>query len=133
MAPRVEGDYDALVVMECSDLARPGVAGLEGYYTINIDHHPGNAMYGAINWFDETAAACGELVAAIIDALDVAWTPEIAHARLPRDPDRYRVFRHSHITARTFEVVPAGRRGRRRRGGHRARRLRAEQRRQAAS
>ena len=27
---RVDGDVDALIVMECSDLARTGVAGLEG-------------------------------------------------------------------------------------------------------
>ena len=40
---RSTGDFDALVVLECSDLSRPGVAGLEGYFTINIDHHPGNA------------------------------------------------------------------------------------------
>src|SRR5688572_24216785 len=30
---------DALIVMECGDLKRPGVEGLEGRFTINIDHH----------------------------------------------------------------------------------------------
>jgi phosphoesterase RecJ-like protein len=104
VAPRVEGASDALLVMECSDLARPGVEGLSGYFTINIDHHPGNAMYGAVNWFDETAAACGELVADVIDVLDVAWTPEIAtHLYLAILTDTGS-FRHSHITSRTFEV-----------------------------
>jgi bifunctional oligoribonuclease and PAP phosphatase NrnA len=104
VAPRVDGDYDCLVVMECSDYARTGVAGLEGYFTINIDHHPGNAMYGAVNWFDETAAACGEQVADVIDALDIPWTPEIAsHIYLAILTDTGS-FRHSHITARTFEA-----------------------------
>jgi phosphoesterase RecJ-like protein len=104
VAAAVEGEYDALVVMECSDFARPGVAGLERYFTINIDHHPGNAMYGAVNWFDETAAACGELVADVIDALDLPWTVEIAtHLYLAILTDTGS-FRHGNITARTFEV-----------------------------
>jgi phosphoesterase RecJ-like protein len=104
VAARVEGAHDALVVMECSDLARPGVAGLEGYFTLNIDHHPGNAMFGTVNWFDESAAACGELVADIVDVLDIAWTPEIAtHLYLAILTDTGS-FRHGHITARTFEV-----------------------------
>ena len=104
VAPRQDGQYDALIVMECSDLARPGVAGLEGYFTINIDHHPGNSMYGAVNWFDETAAACGELVADVIDALGVSWDVEIAsHIYLAILTDTGS-FRHSTITARTFEA-----------------------------
>lgn len=103
VAPTVEGEYDALIVMECSDRSRPGVAGLERYFTINVDHHPGNAMYGDLNWFDGTAAACGEQVADIIDALGVAWTPEIAtHLYLAILTDTGS-FRHSHITARTFD------------------------------
>src|SRR5215467_9808371 len=78
VADHVDGDYDALIVMECSDLGRPRVAGLERYFAINIDHHLGNTMYGAVNWFDEGASACGELVADVIDALGVSWTPDIA-------------------------------------------------------
>ena len=57
-----KGNFDALVVMECSNLGRPGVKDLQGNYTINIDHHLGNENYGNINWIDETAAACGEMV-----------------------------------------------------------------------
>ena len=32
----------AAIIMECGDLARTGVAGLERFFVINIDHHPGN-------------------------------------------------------------------------------------------
>src|SRR5437762_227218 len=35
-------DHEALIVMESSDLKRTGVAGLDGRFTINIDHHQGN-------------------------------------------------------------------------------------------
>jgi bifunctional oligoribonuclease and PAP phosphatase NrnA len=104
VADRVDGHFDALIVMECSDINRPGVAGLEGYYTINIDHHPGNAMYGALNWFDGGAAACGEQVADVIDALGVPWSYEIAAAVYVAILTDTGSFRHSHITARTFEA-----------------------------
>ena len=51
---RVDGDFDAAIIMECGDLARTGVAGLDRFFVINIDHHPGNTGYGQINWFDAT-------------------------------------------------------------------------------
>ena len=41
-----ETDADALIVMESGDLARTGVSGLEGRFTINIDHHQGNTSFG---------------------------------------------------------------------------------------
>src|SRR3954469_1131933 len=59
ITPEVTETYDAAVIMECSDLARTGVRGLDKSPVINIDHHPGNKSYGAINWIDESASACG--------------------------------------------------------------------------
>jgi phosphoesterase RecJ-like protein len=77
---------DAVIVMECGDLDRTGVRGFEGRYIINVDHHAGNRMYGAINWFDESAAACGEMVYDVIAALGVPMSLEIAtHIYLPSD------------------------------------------------
>ena len=74
----VTGDWDAAIIMECGDLSRTGLTGLSGGFVVNIDHHIGNTLYGAINYFDESAAACGELVFTVIQALDVALTAEIA-------------------------------------------------------
>ncbi len=104
VADRAEGDFDAVFVMECSDLTRPGVAGLDRYYLVNLDHHVGNAMYGAINWFDGSAAACGEMVFDVIEALGVPLTREIAtqiYLAILTDTGS---FHHSNITARTFEI-----------------------------
>jgi phosphoesterase RecJ-like protein len=98
------GEFDALIVMECGDLARTGVAGLERFFSINIDHHIGNAMFGALNWFDETASACGELVYELVVALGVPLTEEIAtHIYLAILTDTGS-FHHSNITPRTFEI-----------------------------
>jgi len=106
IAPDVPADAaaDAVIVMECGDLTRTGVRGFEGRYVINIDHHAGNRMYGAINWFDESAAACGEMVYDVIGALGVPMSPEIAtHIYLAILTDTGS-FHHSNITPRTFEI-----------------------------
>ena len=95
---------DAVVLLECSDPSRPEVAGVDGRFLINVDHHVGNTLYGAVNWFDGGAAACGEMVADIIDALGVSWTQEIAeHLYLAVSTDTGS-FRYGPISARTFEV-----------------------------
>lgn len=104
VTPEVTGQADAVVLLECSDPSRPEVGGLERYPLINVDHHLGNTMYGAINWFDPTAAACGEMVAEIIDALEVPWTRDIAtHLYLAISTDTGG-FRFGPITGRTFEI-----------------------------
>jgi bifunctional oligoribonuclease and PAP phosphatase NrnA len=95
---------DAVIVMESGDLARTGVSGLEGFFTINIDHHQGNTSYGALNWLDESAAACGELVFELIRSLGVPLTLDIAtHIYLAILTDTGS-FHHSNITPRTFDI-----------------------------
>jgi len=102
--PSVQGDYDALIVMECGDLTRPGVDGLDGYFTINIDHHVGNSGYGDVNWYDETAAACSEMAFELVEALGVPVSREIAtHTYLGILTDTGS-FHHGSMTARTFEI-----------------------------
>jgi phosphoesterase RecJ-like protein len=97
-------DIDAVIVMECSDLSRSGVEGLENAFIINIDHHAGNRSYGALNWHDESAAACGEMVFDLIQALGVPLSLEIAtHIYLAILTDTGS-FHHSHITPRTFDI-----------------------------
>ena len=95
---------DAVIVMECGDLKRTGVAGLERGFVINIDHHPGNTMYGAVNWFDLSAAACGEMVFEVIEELGVPLTLEIAtHIYIAILTDTGS-FHYSNITPRTFDI-----------------------------
>jgi len=104
VADAADDPADAVIVMECSDLTRTGVAGFEKYFIINIDHHPGNSLYGAINWFDGSACACGEMVFDVIDALKVPLTPEIAthiYVAIATDTGG---FHFGNITARTFEI-----------------------------
>ena len=81
-----------------------GVEGLDRYYLINIDHHPGNACYGAINWFDAGAAACAEMVFDIVKALGVPLSVEIAtHIYIGILTDTGS-FHYSSISPRTFDI-----------------------------
>ena len=101
---RVDDTGDAVVILECGDAQRTGIAGLERGYVINIDHHPGNTLYGAINWLDLSAAACGEMVFTLIGELGVALTPEIAtHVYIAILTDTG-AFHYSNITPRTFDI-----------------------------
>jgi phosphoesterase RecJ-like protein len=104
IATDVSVDVDAVIVMECSDLSRAGISGLDGEFLINIDHHAGNRLYGAVNWHDESAAACGEMVFDVIRELGVPLTFEIAtHIYLAILTDTGS-FHHSNITPRTFDI-----------------------------
>jgi phosphoesterase RecJ-like protein len=101
---RIDDPGDAVLVMECGDLARTGVDGLERGFVINIDHHPGNAGYGALNWLDLSAAACGEMVFDLVRALDVPLTLEIAtHVYVAIVTDTGS-FHFANITPRTFDI-----------------------------
>jgi phosphoesterase RecJ-like protein len=104
IAPEVTGDFDAAIVMECGDLARTGVQGLDRSFVINIDHHPGNTEYGQLNWFDSSAAACGEMVFDLVGALGVPLSLEIAtHVYLAILTDTGS-FHYSSISPRTFDI-----------------------------
>lgn len=74
----INGDYDAVFVIECSDLNRPGIAGLESQITVNIDHHATSEHFGTINWIDSTASAVGEMIYNLCKAIGGRITKEIA-------------------------------------------------------
>jgi phosphoesterase RecJ-like protein len=104
IADQVRGDFDAGIIMECSDLNRPGVSGLDRFFLINIDHHPGNTEYGQINWFDPSAAACAEMVFDVVEALGVPLSLEVAtHVYIAILTDTGS-FHYSSISPRTFEI-----------------------------
>ena len=104
IAERTDDPADCVIVMESGDLTRTGVAGLERGFIINIDHHVGNTIFGAVNWLDLSAAACGEMVFDLVGDLGVPLTPEIAvHVYVAILTDTGS-FHYSNITPRTFEI-----------------------------
>ena len=101
---RVDDPGDAVIVMEAGDLTRTGITGLDRGFVVNIDHHLGNTMYGAVNWFDVSAAACGEMVFDLVRELGVPLTREIAlHVYIAILTDTGS-FHYSNISTRTFDI-----------------------------
>lgn len=70
------------VVLDCADAARLGKClekPISALPTINIDHHPGNPMFGSVdNWVDPEMAATGQMAAAALAALGVPLRGEVA-------------------------------------------------------
>jgi len=73
---RVQGPYDAVILLECDSLARAKVRGIERYF--QIDHHATGNDFAHLNWIDRDAASVGELVYRLALAAGVAITPEMA-------------------------------------------------------
>jgi len=97
--------YDAVFVIECSDISRPGIAGLEDQFVVNIDHHATCEHFGDINWIDSTASAVGEMIYNLCKAIGGKISKEIAdcvYMALVTDTGS---FHYSNTTERTFKVA----------------------------
>ncbi len=78
-AKRVDnGSYDAAIILECDGTGRTGIAGMEGLFVINIDHHRTGCDYGALNWIDPDASAVAAMVYDIALAAGVEVTAGMA-------------------------------------------------------
>lgn len=102
------GPVDVGVAMECSTLERAGTFGPAlGRATtlINIDHHLNTAGYGHIVYRDPAAAAVGELVGNVIQALRVPVDREIAQCLLAALVTDTGSFRYPNTTAQTLRLA----------------------------
>lgn len=72
---------------------------------VNVDHHPDNRRYGHVNWVEPTAAATGEMVYALLVALDLPVTPAIATNLFTAIHTDTGSFRYSNVTAETFRIA----------------------------
>ena len=102
---KVDTAYDAIFVIECSDLTRPGIAGLENEFTVNIDHHATSEHFGTINWIDSTASAVGEMIYNLCKAIGGRVTREIAECVYMALVTDTGSFHFSNTTDRTLKVA----------------------------
>jgi phosphoesterase RecJ-like protein len=105
VTPSVDRQYDAVFVIECSDVERPGLAGLDKQLVVNIDHHATTSLFGQINWIDATASACGEMIYNLCKAIGVRPTCEIAECVYTALLTDTGSFHYSNTSERTFKVA----------------------------
>src|ERR1700676_304031 len=77
-AERVNGDYDAAIILECDSIQRTRLHGLENKFLINIDHHQSGRPFAQVNWIDPKAVATAEMVYRLAREAGVKISPEIA-------------------------------------------------------
>jgi phosphoesterase RecJ-like protein len=103
---RVEdAKYEAIFVIECSDIERPGIENLENQFTVNIDHHSTCEHFGTINWIDPTASACGEMIYNLCKAIGGRISREIAECLYMALVTDTGSFHFPNTTDRTLKVA----------------------------
>ena len=82
--PALPQEVDCFICVDTGDIKRVGDDGMarfnEAPYTINIDHHETNTHYADLNVVKGDYAACGCIIAELIEALGTPLTRAMAEA-----------------------------------------------------
>ncbi len=111
-AMRVNGHYDAVILLECDGLERAMLRGLEEHFLINIDHHVSGRPYARVNWIDHEACSVGEMVFRLVKAAGATVTAEMANCLYATVLTDTGGFCYGNLRASTFalarDLVAAG-------------------------
>jgi bifunctional oligoribonuclease and PAP phosphatase NrnA len=77
-ADRINGKYEAAIILECDSIQRTRLEGLDNHYLISIDHHVSGRPFAHLNWIDPKAVATAEMVYRLAREAGVRISPEIA-------------------------------------------------------
>jgi bifunctional oligoribonuclease and PAP phosphatase NrnA len=102
---RVDGDYDAVILLECDGIERSRLKGLDGRFIINIDHHVSGRPFGKINWIDTSSCAVAEMVYDLATVAGVEITPDMATCLYTAVLTDTGSFCYSGTDAHTFELA----------------------------
>lgn len=75
---RVNGSYEAAIILECDSIQRTRLQGLENSFLINIDHHMSGRPFAHVNWIDPKAVATAEMVYRLAREAAVKISADIA-------------------------------------------------------
>jgi phosphoesterase RecJ-like protein len=103
--PDLSKQYDAVFLMECSDVERPGLPSLKNQFVVNIDHHSTTEAFGDVNWIDPTAGAVGEMIYNLAKALGIEVTKEIGECIYTAILTDTGSFHFSNTTERTLKIA----------------------------
>lgn len=101
-------DTDCIVVLDCGNFDRISTAdtnSILGHFTINIDHHISNDMYGDLNYVDTNASSTGEIVYQIIKLMGVTVEKNIAQCLYTAIVTDSGSFRYSKTTSITHQIA----------------------------
>jgi len=75
---RVNGRYEAAIILECDSVQRTRLEGLDNRFLISIDHHLSGRPFAHVNWIDPQAVATAEMVFRLTKEAGIKLSPEIA-------------------------------------------------------
>jgi phosphoesterase RecJ-like protein len=111
-APYVPEGYEAAIILECDSLQRTALAGWDGRFLINIDHHYSGRPFAHVNWIDPSACATAELVFRLARQAGAPVSAEIATCLYTAILTDTGAFGYTGTNANTFalarELVLAG-------------------------
>ena len=102
---QVDGDYDAVILLECDGIERSRLEGLSGRFLVNIDHHVSGRYFGDINWINHDACAVAEMVYDLATLAGVRITAEMATCLYTAVLTDTGSFCYSGTDAHTFELA----------------------------
>ncbi|MBI4185862.1 bifunctional oligoribonuclease/PAP phosphatase NrnA [Candidatus Berkelbacteria bacterium] len=105
------GSYDLIVIVDCGDLKRTGLADRIGEFRplrsriLNIDHHQRNNLHkvAGTNYVDFDASSASELVFRLIEPLGVRLEPDMATCILAGLYNDTGGFKHSNTSPAVLE------------------------------
>ncbi len=106
--PQDRETYDAVVLLDCGTAERTGFGEdilRRAQTAVNIDHHPGNSLFGSANLVDPDACATAELVYQVLQALPAPIGYSAATAIYTGILTDTGCFRFSNTNARAFEIA----------------------------
>jgi phosphoesterase RecJ-like protein len=107
----VAGPLDVVVLTDCPNPERTSGlidrARATGAAIVNIDHHHDNRCYGSVDWVEPRAAATGEMIHDLLQALGDRITPEIATNLFTAIHTDTGSFRYSNVTPDTLRIASA--------------------------
>ena len=104
-AERVNGSYDAAILLECDSIQRTRLEGLENRFLINIDHHRSGRNFADVNWIDPQAVATAEMVYKLAKQAGVKITPDMATCLYTAVLTDTGAFMFEGVNQHTFELA----------------------------
>ena len=101
----VDGEYDAVILLECDGIERSGIQGLEGRFTVNIDHHFSGKTFADVNWIENDACAVAAMVYELAMLAGVRITPQMATCLYTAVLTDTGSFCYAGTDARAFEIA----------------------------
>ncbi|MHA0856011.1 DHH family phosphoesterase [Paenibacillus sp. CMAA1364] len=100
--------FQHVICVDCADFMRVGLTKqffAEDALILNIDHHPTNDGYGAVNLIKSDAAATAEILYDLVGKFSIEWTEAAATAVYTGLLTDTGGFRYSNTTPKVMRVV----------------------------